>query len=427
MNNSSKPSGARVTSSRIPLPPFTKTVRFKLTLWYSGLMLLFGVAFVVSLNLAARLDRPGLQISTAQPVVVVGEGPDQSLIIRRPTFEAAEDSFYAENLRNLRTWSLLSIVGLAVTSGIGGYVLSGMLLRPVRDITDVASKISATNLTRRINHQGPDDELKTLADTFDRMIDRLERSFEQQRLFVQDASHELRTPLAAIRTNIEVLEMDADASPEEYREVMDLVKSQTERLARLSEDLMLLSTNETESPEMEPVALALVASEVVSQLGAQAAQREVALLTNVDGDLEAVADGDLLYRCVFNLVENAVKYSGQGSSVTIAASRDKSMAVLSVSDNGAGMEPDQLDRIFDRFYRVDRGRSRREGGTGLGLAIVKELVTTMKGDVSVESRVGEGTTFRIRLPAAPEEPASPHVRSGSGRWDLAGSQADASS
>jgi len=119
----------------------------------------------------------------------------------------AGDEFRTENLNRLRTWSIVAGFGLAIVSGFGGFALSGILLRPVRDITDVASEISASNLSQRINHEGPDDELKNLADTFDSMIDRIERGFESQRRFVQDASHELRTPLAAIRTNIEVAEM----------------------------------------------------------------------------------------------------------------------------------------------------------------------------------------------------------------------------
>jgi signal transduction histidine kinase len=384
------------------LPAFTKTVRFKLTLWYSGLMLVFGIAFIVSLNLAARFDRPVFEISGR--LTVVSDGPGQALIIPREplTLQEAEDSLYEQNLQSLRTWSLISIIGLAVASGIGGYMLSGMLLRPVRDITEVASAISATNLSRRINHQGPDDELKTLADTFDSMIGRLERSFAEQRLFVQDASHELRTPLAAIRTNIEVLEMDPEATNEEYRELLDTVKVQTERLARLSDDLMLLSTSEGEVPELEPVGLAAITREVLSQLQHSADIRKVSLRADTDAGIEAMADPDLLYRCVFNLVDNAVKYSGEGAGVTITSRQDGAMAVVEVADNGAGIPSDQLGAIFDRFYRVDRGRSRREGGSGLGLAIVKELVTSMGGSVHVASTLGAGTTFTLRLPAVPE-------------------------
>jgi signal transduction histidine kinase len=325
-------------------------------------------------------------------------------IPRAVSIRDAEDQIFQRNIENLRNWSLISVIALALASGVGGYVLSGILLRPVRDITEVASEITASNLKRRINHQGPDDELKALANTFDSMVDRLERSFEQQRLFVQDASHELRTPLAAIRTNIEVAEMDPDLSAEDYQALLDTVKTQTERLTRLTEDLLLLSTNEGEQPEREPVVLGGLATEVVGQLAPLAAQRSVTLQVRGDDRLAALANADLLYRCVFNLVDNAIKYAGDGSTVTLTASRAGNLAEVAVSDNGAGIPADRLQHVFDRFYRVDRGRARREGGSGLGLAIVKELVTAMHGTVGVESSVGVGTRFWIRLEPAPDEP-----------------------
>lgn len=363
------------------------------------------MAFVVALNLAVRLDRPVLEVKDAR-YELVREGPGQALALRPIlTLQEAEDTLFAENLRKLRFWSLISVFGLALASGVGGYLLSGMLLRPVRDITEAAAEVGASNLGRRINHQGPDDELKTLADTFDSMIERLERSFAQQRLFVQDASHELRTPLAAIRTNIEVLEMDPDASPEEYRELLDTVKAQTERLTRLSEDLLLLTTSEGETPEMEPVAAGMVVREVLSQLEPLAAQRGVSLAQEGDTAVEAMASADLLYRCIQNLVENAIKYAGEGANVRVRTQRVGSSTSLTVADDGVGVPPEALPHLFDRFYRVDRGRSRREGGTGLGLSIVRELVMCMGGDVSVASEPGKGTTFTIQL-KAPETPGA---------------------
>lgn len=336
--------------------------------------------------------------------VRTGPGGAMAYIPRVVSIRDAEDQIFQRNLETLRNWSLLSVIALAFASGVGGYVLSGILLRPVRDITEVASQISASNLKRRINHQGPDDELKALANTFDSMVDRLERSFEQQRLFVQDASHELRTPLAAIRTNIEVAEMDPDLSAADYQALLETVKAQTDRLTRLTEDLLLLSTNEGEQPEREPVVLAAIAAEVVSQLAPLAAQRAVTLQVRGDDRIAALANADLLYRCVLNLVDNAIKYAGDGSTVTVAASRPGGSAEIAVSDNGAGIPADRLAHVFDRFYRVDRGRARREGGAGLGLAIVKELVTAMHGTVGVESTVGVGTRFWIRLePAAVDD------------------------
>ncbi|HKS92603.1 MAG TPA: ATP-binding protein, partial [Tepidiformaceae bacterium] len=286
--------------------------------------------------------------------------------------------------------------------------LSGMLLKPVRDITQIASQISATNLGRRINHQGPEDELWALSETFDSMIDRLETSFDRQRQFVQDASHELRTPLAAIRTNIDVTELDPDATVEDYRELVETVKSQTTRLTRLSEDLLLLTSDSRASVEPDDVDLGNVAREVVRQLGQLAASRDVTLRVEGNPSLDVVTNGDLIYRCVFNLVDNAIKYSGAGSTVTLrVAQQGSATATIAVSDDGAGIEPDDLARIFDRFYRVDKGRSRREGGSGLGLAIVQELVADLGGGVDVQSEPGKGSTFTIHLPNTPQAPAEP--------------------
>ncbi len=379
-------------------------MRFKLTLWYSGLLLVFGVAFVLSLNLAARLDHPRVDPADLRVRGVYWEavvtGPGQALLVpRNVTLAQAGETAYSQNLERLRVWSLFAVFGLALASGVGGYMLSGMLLQPVRDITQVASEISTTNLNRRINHQGADDELKALADTFDSMIGRLEHSFVAQRQFVQDASHELRTPLAAIRMNIEVLEMEDDVTADEYRALLDTVKQQTERLTRLSDDLMLLSSSEGEAPDMDDVSLGGLAREVVAQLTPLAAPRNVSLVVEAGPEVEAVANSDLLFRSVFNLVDNAIKYTGDGSTVRLKAERRGARALLTVTDNGAGIEPAALEHLFDRFYRVDRGRGRREGGSGLGLAIVKELVEGMGGTVTVDSQMGKGTTFVIGLAA----------------------------
>jgi len=401
----SRQSGVRGTFFRLRPPPFTRTVRFRLTVWYSSLLLVFGIAFVVALNVAVRLDRGvTLQpdLSTAR---LVDPGPGQAIRQFDQQIEVlidlreVEQEFSAETLARLQTWSILAVIGLAVASGIGGWVLSGVLLRPVRDITAVASAISATNLGRRINHQGPDDELKGLADTFDSMIARLERAFDNQRRFVQDASHELRTPLAAIRTNIEVTEMDGDATLDDYRELLDTVKAQTERLARLSDDLMLLTTSDDGDVQTEPADAVAVATEVVAQLRPLANQRDVTLSIEAGPRLQARANADFLYRCLFNLVDNAIKYSGAGASVSVSVRQARSRIELGVKDNGPGISPADRLRIFDRFYRVDKGRSRREGGSGLGLAIVRELCEVMGGDVRVESTEGEGAQFTISIPA----------------------------
>ena len=405
MTNLSRPSEAKATSSSLRVPPWARTVRFRLTVWYSSLLLVFGIAFVVVLNVAARLDQPQeLRVGDLRVKDIEWEavrtGPGQAVGVRPVSITLAEarDNINEQNLDNLRTWSLIAVVGLALSSGIGGYVLSGMMLRPVRDITQIASEISVTNLSQRINHQGPDDELKALANTFDSMIERLERSFVQQRRFVEDASHELRNPLAAIRMNIEVAEMDPDIAADDYRALIETVKQQTDRMTRLSEDLLLLSTSDGVAPELEPVELRALAHDAANELADAAARRDVTIAVETpEGPVEGLAEPDRLYRCVLNLIENAVKYAGPGSHVVAKVTHENGLATLSVADNGAGIPAEALPRIFDRFYRVDRGRGRREGGTGLGLAIVKELLQNMGGTVDVASSEGRGTTFTIRL------------------------------
>ncbi len=386
-------------------------------------MLVFGVAFVLALNIAVRLDQPrvvNLDDVVFQQYELARPGPGGALMgpqrILQPALvlQNSESEFYSENLERLQFWSLVSVVGLAVASGIGGYVLSGMMLRPVRDITQAASEITASNLSKRINYEGPKDELWALSETFDSMVDRLEHSFERQRQFVQDASHELRTPLAAIRTNIEVTEMDPEVSPEEYQDLLSTIKSQTDRLTRLSEDLLLLTREDHERLDREPVDLGALIHEVARELGPVAAARDVQVSTSSSQPLEVLTNPDLLYRCVLNLVDNGIKYSGADSAVTVLARAAGDDAVIEVSDNGPGIPPENVERVFDRFYRVDRGRSRREGGTGLGLAIVKEIVESLGGKVSLESEVGRGSTFCIQLPllrSEDDEPGAAAARS----------------
>jgi signal transduction histidine kinase len=399
----------------VQLPAFARSIRFRLTIWYSSLMLVFGVAFVLALNVAVRLDQPrvvtidlaGVQYEEVAAPGGALMGPQRGSFDPQLLVRDAEDQIYSENLDRLRFWSLLSVVGLAVASGVGGYVLSGMMLRPVRDITETAAEITASNLGKRINYQGPKDELWALSNTFDSMVDRLEHSFERQRQFVQDASHELRTPLAAIRTNIEVTEMDPDTPVEEYRELVATIKHQTDRLTRLSDDLLLLTREDHERVEREPTDLQALANEVARELAPVAQARGIALvITPSRAGTEVMTNPDLLYRCVLNLADNGIKYSGESSRVTISVGQSGDLATIEVGDNGPGIPEESLVRIFDRFYRVDAGRSRRDGGTGLGLAIVKELIESLGGHVSATSIVGKGSTFTISLPASNSAPVS---------------------
>jgi signal transduction histidine kinase len=213
--------------------------------------------------------------------------------------------------------------------------------------------------------------------------------------------------------------MDPDATLEEYRELVATIKSQTERLTRLSEDLLLLTNEEGARVEREPVDLGAIAGDVIGELQPLAASRGVALRLDARADTEVLASPDLLHRCVLNLVDNAIKYSGEGATVTVRLLDAGPSGRVEVEDNGPGIPAEALPHIFDRFFRVDKGRSRREGGTGLGLAIVQELIRAMGGNVGVRSAPGTGSTFWIELPKAPapgaEEPG--RLRSSTLRWE----------
>lgn len=395
-------------------------MRFRLTLWYSALLLLLGLAFVVSLNVAARLDKPDEQRVLAEmdkdgdtgwravEGAAPADGEAGEASPSAPVLLAAEmgSEFHSENLDRLRTWSIVAVIGLTIASGAGGYALSGFLLRPVRDITQVASEIGAGNLSRRINHHGPDDELKGLADAFDSMIARIEGGFETQRRFVQDASHELRTPLAAIRMNIEVAELERGADGGEAP-LLETVKAQTDRLTRLSDDLLLLTSPEAAAAPLDPperVDLRALAAAAAAELGPLAGRAGVRLRVAGGPPHEALAAAAPLYRCALNLIDNAVKHSGAGAEVDIEAGADGDDAWLRVRDTGPGIPEADLPHVFERFYRVDR--SRAGGGAGLGLAIVRALMDSMGGSVTAASEAGAGATFTLRLPRADAAPAS---------------------
>ncbi len=353
------------------------------------------------------MEEMGIDSETEVAADETGEMSPAALVT-----EAGQE-YESENLSRLRTWSIVAGFVLAFISGFGGWALSGIILRPIRDITQVASEISATNLSQRINHEGPDDELKDLADTFDSMIERIERGFASQQRFVQDASHELRTPLAAIRTNIEVAELaqESDVDPEEQHELLETVKGQTERLTRLSEDLLLLTTPHATVPleTVEPRELVGMAIEEIEPLAGHASVR---IAADLQDSCQATGNSELLYHCVRNLIENAVKHTGKGASVEVKLGSTGEGVWIQVRDDGPGIPAEHQAHVFERFYRVDQSRARGQGGSGLGLAIVHELMDSMGGAVEVESAAGKGATFTLRLPHAAPANGVPPQRNG---------------
>jgi signal transduction histidine kinase len=282
----------------------------------------------------------------------------------------------------------------------GGAWLAERALSPVGEIARTAQQIvRAEDLAQRVPAGPADDELGQLAATINEMLERLEGLFTAQRRFVADVSHELRTPLTAMRGNLELLRRGVARDPAALDESLGAMEREVNRLVRLAGDLLLLAQAEAGlSLRREPVALDELVLEVVRELRPLA--DGVALTPEIAEQIEAMGDRDRLKQALLNVVVNALQHTPPGGSVRIALDRTSEQARLRVSDTGAGIAPEDLRRVFDRFYRVDKARSRGTGGAGLGLAIVKWIVEAHGGGVEVASVPGQGSTFILRLPVS---------------------------
>ncbi|MBT3362637.1 MAG: HAMP domain-containing histidine kinase [Chloroflexi bacterium] len=365
------------------VPIFMKTIRFRLTVWYAAVLLLLGIFIILWINLGFRFW------GDAKPPIDDGT----------QTVEQRLASARARSRQNILTVSLISAAGTLVIGAAGGYLLSGRILKPVDNVASIAARISSTNLKERINHQGPQDEMKHLADTFDDMLARLDGAFEGQKQFIQDASHELKTPIAIALTNIEVMEMDSKATEKDYRHVMEVIKLSLDRLDRLSKKLLLLSVVEQNQPHESVVQINDLLQDISTEFGdiAKAAKLSIDLKPSSE-QLPVAGDVFFLREAIGNLVDNAIKYSKPDTAITISAKKDSSQVIIEVRDNGIGIPKHDQQRIFDRFYRVEKSRSRDLGGTGLGLAVVKKIVENHKGTILLQSASGKGSTFTITLP-----------------------------
>jgi heavy metal sensor kinase len=277
--------------------------------------------------------------------------------------------------------------------------LARSALKPVEEITHLASDIQASDLTQRIAVEGEPLEVQRLADTFDAMLARLESAFAQQRSFVMDVSHELRTPLTALRGNLDVMLMNKSLDADTRRQLEDM-SSEVSRLIRLTSNLLYLAHAEAgREIARRPVELDALCFEVVHQ--ARTLRPDVAVRLGDEAQVIVPGDRDLLKQLVLNLVDNAMKYSPPNTEVVVSLYEKGDRVEIAVADRGPGIPPDQLDQIFERFYRVSGAQSRTVGGAGIGLAISKWIAQAHGGDIRVESDIGQGSRFIVTLPTAP--------------------------
>jgi heavy metal sensor kinase len=320
-----------------------------------------------------------------------------------PAGRAVESNPEARMEEQLREVLIVLVLGLPLTvvlAGIGGYVLARRALVPIDQLGAEARRISADRLHERLSVANENDEIGRLAAVINDTLARLESSFDQLRRFTADASHELRTPLAVIR-GIGEMGLRETRTPAEYKDAIGSMLEEVDRLTRLVDTLLRLSRGDAGTVRLarESVDLGQLARDVVSSLGILAEERQQRVDVEVAGNVRVSADRLVLRDAITNVIDNAIKYSPHGSGIDVRVRSDGHDAVVSVTDRGPGIPAVHRERIFDRFYRIDEGRSRELGGTGLGLAIAKWAVEANGGRIAVES-AERGSVFRIILPLA---------------------------
>jgi len=305
-----------------------------------------------------------------------------------------------DTLKNLRIFLFTAIPVALILSTLGGRFMATRALKPVAEITDTAQDIAhGANLSRRIPIPEVQDEIGNLARTFNEMMNRLEKSFAQVRQFSGDASHELRTPLTVLKGQSELV-LSKPRSKAEYQEVLASNLEEINYMSRILEDLLVLSKGDEGEValEKEPVELGSIVEEVSRQGEIFADEKEVKIILAYLEPVTILGDAHRLKQMVWILLHNAVKFTPSGGEIKITLQDLDDTVYFTIRDNGIGIPEQDLPKIFDRFYRVDKARSRMDGGSGLGLSICKHIVDRHHGTVDVESKLGEGTKFKIRFP-----------------------------
>ncbi|MFI2762811.1 sensor histidine kinase [Streptomyces echinatus] len=394
-----------------PFPWLRPTIRIRLTLLYGGMFLIAGILLLsIIYLLAAQAISTGnqplfrivsfsqgsqLKVSSANCPAI--NATSLSLQDFNDAIAHCVDQQRQEALDNLLSRSLLALLGLAVIAFAFGYAMAGRVLSPLGRITRTARQVAGSDLSRRIELDGPDDELKELADTFDDMLERLQRAFTAQQRFVGNASHELRTPLAINRTLLEVHLSDPHA-PVELQQLGKTLLATNERSEQLVEGLLLLARSDNQIVERKPVDLAEVATQAVDQVHAEAEAKGV----EIRGDRKpAVTQGNgvLLERIALNLVQNAVRYNvPENGWVAVDTEVRHGQAVLTVCNTGPVVPAYEIDNLFEPFRRLRTERTGSDKGVGLGLSIVRSVARAHGGHILAQPREGGGLEMRVTLP-----------------------------
>ena len=372
------------------------SLRWKLTLMTAFMVVTacLAICFFISRSAILYMDEIGNSAIALLPNTdIPTTNSDEIKVVLNPK------SVVADTVKNtqIEFWikSLAITLIITLTVSFLMYLIVGYALYPLRELTLQIEDIQAKNLKKPILSKSNSTEIERLTLAFNRLLLRLEETFATQRQFSANAAHELRTPLAVMSTKFEVFEKNKNPDEADYKEAIGMARSQTDRLSHVI-DILLEMTELQSAPKSDSISLSEITEEVICDLVAVAEKKNISLVQD-DGEARLTGSDTLVYRAIYNLIENAIKYNKNDGKVSIAITEDEDFAKVIITDTGSGIAKEDWDKIFEPFFRVDKSRSRSMGGAGLGLALVKEIAVRHGGDVKVVESSNRGSSIELSL------------------------------
>ena len=372
------------------------SLRWKLTLMTAFMVITacLAISFFISRSAILYMDEIGNSAIAILPNTdIPTTNSDEIKVVLNPK------SVVADTVKNtqIEFWikSLAITLIITLTVSFLMYLIVGYALYPLRELTSQIEDIQAKNLKEPILSKSNSTEIERLTLAFNRLLLRLEETFATQRQFSANAAHELRTPLAVMSTKFEVFEKNKNPDEADYKEAINMARNQTDRLSHVI-DILLEMTELQSAPKSDSISLSEISEEVICDLVAVADKKNISLIQE-DGEARLTGSDTLVYRAVYNLIENAIKYNKEDGKVSVAITEDENFAKVIITDTGSGIAKEDWDKIFEPFFRVDKSRNRSMGGAGLGLALVKEIAVRHGGDVKVIESSNKGSSIELSL------------------------------
>lgn len=387
------------------------TLKWRFTLLTIFLIVLSSVAITLAINIDIGRNIP------MAPSTIAGESGDfaisifdealteiqnqsssihsnEAKVISPGQFEIAMTTAVS----NIYTTSIITLIIIIFLGGISAYFVADRALSPIKDLSDNVKSINENNLLSHLEVEGPQDEIKELTISFNQMLAKLNHAFTSQKRFNASIAHELKTPLTVMKTNIDVLNEYEEKTVEMYQETIEIVRESVYKLNSMIETMLDLVRQEN-APLDDEVDINQIIEDVVEDLMVIAKEKDITLDYHTSGRHSLIKGNEiLLYRAIYNVVENGIKYSFPYGQVDIRSIETKDIIEIQIQDTGKGMREEEMNRIFEPFYRMDKFNADTNSGLGLGLSLTQSTVAIHGGEIRVESRVNEGTRVSIRLP-----------------------------